>query len=109
MKTINLIRGRALNHRLFKSLCQVFGSEHSALLFHIEVRWLSRGRALTRFFELREEVKALPKERDFAYNLQKEMESQEYNQILAYLSDIFTRMNDPSVSIQGKSTNIRMP
>ena len=107
MKTINLIRGRALNHRLFKSLCQVFGSEHSALLFHIEVRWLSRGRALTRFFELREEVKALPKERD--YDRPKEMESQEYNQILAYMSDIFTRMNDPSVSIQGKSTNIRMP
>ena len=100
MKTINLIRGRALNHRLFKSLCQVFGSEHSALLFHIEVRWLSRGRALTRFFELREEVKALLKVRD--YDLPKEMESQEVNQMLDYLSEIFTRMNDLNVSTEGK-------
>ena len=75
VKTINLIRGRALNHRLFKSLCQDYGSEHSVLLFHTEVRWLSRGRALTRFFELRKEVKVFLKERD--YDIIKEMESKE--------------------------------
>ena len=100
MKTINLIRGRALNHHLFKLLCQDFGSEHLVLLFHAEVCWLSRGRALTCFFEWRE-VKALLKECD--YNLPKEMESQEFNQMLAYLSDVFTRKN---VSMQGKSINI---
>ena len=104
VKAINWIRGRALNHRLFKSLCQDYGSEHSVLLFHTEVRWLSRGRALTRFFELRKEVKALLKERD--YDHAKEMESKEFNQILAYLSDIFSRMNDLSVSMQGKNINI---
>ncbi|XP_076328759.1 protein FAM200C-like [Tachypleus tridentatus] len=58
LKTIN-----RLNHRLFKSLCKDFGSEHSVLLFHTEIRWLSRGRALTRFFDLREEVKTFLKER----------------------------------------------
>lgn len=104
VKTINWIRGRALYHRLFKSLCQDFGSEHSVLLFHTEVRWLSRGRALTRFFELREEAKALLKERD--NDLSKEMESKEFNQMLAYLGDIFSRMNDLSVSMQGKNVNI---
>ena len=36
-KTINLIRSRALNRRLFKSLCQDFGSEHLVLLFQAEV------------------------------------------------------------------------
>ena len=71
MKTINLIRGRALNHRLFKSLCQDYGSEHSVLLFHTEVRWLSRGRALTRFFEFRKEVKIFSKKRE--YDIIKEM------------------------------------
>ena len=34
------------------------------------------------------------------------MESQEFNQMLAYLSDIFTRMNDLSVSMQGKNISI---
>ena len=101
VKTINLIRGRALNHCLFKSLCQNFVSEHLVLLFHAEVRWLSRERAFTWFFEWREEVKALPKECD--YNLPKEMESQKFNQMLAYLSNFFIRK---SVSMQGKRINI---
>ena len=78
VKTINLIRGRALNHRLFKSFGQDFGSEYLVLLFHVEIHWLSRGRALTCFFQWREEVKALLKECD--YNIPKEMESQEFNQ-----------------------------
>ena len=104
MKTINLIRGRALNHRLFKSLCQYYGSEHSVLLFHTEVCWLSRGRALTRFFELRNEVKDFLKERD--YGIIKEMESKELNQILAYLSDLFSCLNNTSVSLQGINVNI---
>ena len=56
------------------------------------------------FFELREEVKALLKELD--YDLPKQMEPQEFNQMLGYLSDIFTRMNDLSVSIRGKHVNI---
>ena len=45
MKTINWIRGCALNLRLFKLLCQGYGSEHSVILFHTEVCWLSCGRA----------------------------------------------------------------
>ncbi|XP_076329566.1 protein FAM200C-like [Tachypleus tridentatus] len=104
VKIINWIKGRALNHCLFKSLCKDFGSEHSVLLFHTKVRWLSRGRALMRFFELQEEVKTFLKERD--YDLPEEIESQEFNQMLAYLSDIFTRMSGLSVSLQGKNINI---
>ena len=59
---------------------------------------------LGNFFELREEVKALLKKRD--YDLSKKIESQEFNQILAYLSDIFTRMNDLSFSMQEKNISI---
>ena len=101
VKTINLIRGRAMNHHLFKSISQDFGSEHLALLFHADIRWLSCGRALTYFFEWREEVKALLKECD--YNLSTKMEAQEFNQMLAYLNDVFFCK---SVSMQGKSINI---
>lgn len=36
--------------------CEEIGAEHTVLLFHTEVRWLSRGRTLTRSFEMREEI-----------------------------------------------------
>ena len=38
--------------------------------------------------------------------LLEELQSQEFNPILAYLSEIFTRMNNLSLSFQGKNMNI---
>ena len=49
---VNFIRGRATNHRLFKRLCEETGTEHTDLLFHTNVRWLSRGKVFNRLFEL---------------------------------------------------------
>ena len=46
VKTVNFIKRNALNTRLFSSLCQDLGSEHSSLLYHSEVRWLSSGAVL---------------------------------------------------------------
>ena len=40
--TVNFIRGRAVNSRLFKAFCDDLGKEHQYVLFRIEVRWLLR-------------------------------------------------------------------
>jgi hypothetical protein len=56
VKTVNLIKAHPLQSRLFKVLCEEMGSEHTALLFHTEARWLSQGNVLNRIFELRNEV-----------------------------------------------------
>uniref|UniRef100_A0A8C4RV02 Uncharacterized protein n=1 Tax=Erpetoichthys calabaricus TaxID=27687 RepID=A0A8C4RV02_ERPCA len=56
VKIINYIKSRPLNERLFRQLCQEIGSDHKTLLFHIEVRWLSRRKVLMRIFELCDEV-----------------------------------------------------
>jgi len=57
IKIVNHIRHKELNSRLFESLCEEMGSQYTHLLLHAEVRWLSRGKILTRLFTLHEEVK----------------------------------------------------
>ncbi|XP_060782686.1 zinc finger BED domain-containing protein 5-like [Neoarius graeffei] len=54
VKTVNFIKARPMNARLFHVLCEEMGSEHVQLLLHTEVRWLSRGKVLSRLFELPE-------------------------------------------------------
>ncbi|KAK8374323.1 hypothetical protein O3P69_018665 [Scylla paramamosain] len=46
-----------LNSRQFKELLNDLASEYGDLVYHCEVRWLSRGKMLMRFYELRDEVK----------------------------------------------------
>ena len=42
VKTINFIRFRGLNYRQFTSFLEDMDSEYGELLYHTEVRWLSR-------------------------------------------------------------------
>ena len=42
--------------RIFSLLCNEMVSKHQSLLFHISVRWVSRGKVLARLFELRHEI-----------------------------------------------------
>ena len=54
VKVINHIKAHALSLRLFKQLCQEMDAEHRRLLLHIEIRWLSQVKSLSRVFEIRE-------------------------------------------------------
>ena len=104
VKIVNYIRGRALHSRLFEALCDSMGSQHRHLLFHAEVRWLSRGHVFTRLFELREEVEIFLHERKSS--LENLLTDEMWKAKLAYLADIFSRLNDLNISLQGNHTNI---
>ncbi|CAG9562242.1 unnamed protein product [Danaus chrysippus] len=104
VKIINFIRARALNHRLFKKLCQEMGSEHEVLLYYTEVRWLSRGQVLKRLFELREEVLLFLKNKE--NSLYEYLEREDFVEGLAYLADIFTHLNEINLSLQGFAVTI---
>ena len=40
--TVNYIKTRPVKARIFSALCEEMGSDHTAVLFHSESRWLSR-------------------------------------------------------------------
>ena len=104
IECVNFIRARALNHRLFKVLCDKMGSEHTALLYHTDNRWLSRGLVLSRVFELCEEIKTFLRERKSP--LSKHFDDNKFMGALAYLTDIFSSLNQLNMQMQGKSITI---
>ncbi|KAK2706409.1 hypothetical protein QYM36_016453 [Artemia franciscana] len=103
VKVINFIKARPLNSRMFKLLCQEMGSKHQHLLLHTEVRWLSRGKILNRLFELRQEVHMFLLEQKSAFSSL--FENQDWVCRLAYLADIFDKLNDLNLSMQGFRTD----
>ena len=52
----NYLRARALKHRTFRAFLEEVDAEYKDLVYHTEMRWLSRGRVLRRFVALKEEV-----------------------------------------------------
>jgi hypothetical protein len=56
IKMVNCIKRRSLQSRLFAALCSAMEAVHTQLLLRTEVMWLSRGRVLSRFCELPEEL-----------------------------------------------------
>lgn len=104
VKIVNFIKSRSTNSRLFKALCEEMMSHHSALLFHTEVRWLSRGKVLTRLFELRYEVQLFFEAHPF--QLGSKLHDSNWLSALAYLSDIFQQLNKLNLALQNNSITI---
>ncbi len=85
----NYIKSRPLQARLFSLLCEEMGSEHRQLLLHTKFYWLSRGRVLTRLFQLRDEVRKFLI--DSKFELADRLCDFDWLCKLAYLADIFSR------------------
>lgn len=67
IKVVNHIKRSAKNSRCFSKLCKDLGSEHMQVLYHSEVRWLSRGKVLSRFYELKTEIATFLSENNSPY------------------------------------------
>jgi zinc finger BED domain-containing protein 5/7/8/9 len=51
VQTINFVKANAKHSRIFAAVCDDMGADHSSLLLHTEVRWLSRGKKKYNFCE----------------------------------------------------------
>nr|XP_055055877.1 zinc finger BED domain-containing protein 5-like [Misgurnus anguillicaudatus] len=101
---VNFVKSRPLKSRLFAKLCTEMGAAHDRLLFHSEVRWLSRGKVLERVFKLRHELQDFLKQHK--PDLALLFSDQQWMAKLAYLADIFTNLNGLNLSLQGSYSTI---
>lgn len=99
VKTVNIIRVRALYHREFQTFLTDVDAEYGDLLYHSEVRWLSRGSVLRRFYSLRSEIDQFLKEKDRPLH---ELSDPLWLADLAFLVDLTEHLNTLNKNLQGK-------
>uniref|UniRef100_A0A8C6SPZ2 Uncharacterized protein n=1 Tax=Neogobius melanostomus TaxID=47308 RepID=A0A8C6SPZ2_9GOBI len=104
VKAINFIKNSAVNSRCFAKLCEDIEADYVQLLYHSEVRWLSRGLVLNRLYELKNEVCCFLKEKKSP--LAQHFTNTDFILKLAYLCDIFSHLNQLNTSLQGRNSNI---
>ncbi|XP_075684349.1 protein FAM200C-like [Rhinoderma darwinii] len=101
---VNYVRNSALRHRIFSKLCKEMGSEFEVLLYHSNVRWLSRGQVLNRVFAVRVELALFLQEHQHRHA--DCLKNSEFILILAYIADIFAALNHLNQQMQGGGVNI---
>lgn len=101
---VNFIKSNALNFRLFSELCKESYSDFETLLFHSNVRWLSKGKVLKRVFILREEMQ------QFLQDAKPEMHAKfsdvRFLVCLSFLVDIFDSVNSVNLALQGNEITV---
>ncbi|KAL1229373.1 Uncharacterized protein TSPI_04608 [Trichinella spiralis] len=105
VEVVNYVKNSALNTRLFAALCESLNADHMALLYHTEVRWLSKGNMLGRIYELREAVAEFLEQRG-RRTMCRAFKSEHFQLSLAYLADTFEALNLLDLKLQGANANV---
>jgi hypothetical protein len=98
VRCVNYLKRHGLNSRQFKEFLADMDAEYRDVSYYCEVRWLSRGNMINRFWYLREEIK-----------LFMEMKGEEVPQLcdqkwlcdLAFVVDITSHLNTSNLNLQG--------
>jgi len=105
MQLINYLKSHSsLRHRQLKQFLLDLNSQYSDLLTHNDVRWLSKGQSMNRFWQLKDPVK------DFLRTINSgaaqshldDITSDDFMTKTAFLTDLFGHMNALNKKLQGK-------
>ncbi|XP_014404013.1 PREDICTED: general transcription factor II-I repeat domain-containing protein 2B isoform X3 [Myotis brandtii] len=100
VNSVNWICSRGLNHSEFTTLLYELDCQYGSLLYYTEIKWLSRGLVLKRFFESLEEIDSFMSSRGKPLP---QLSSQDWVRDLAFLVDMTMHLNTLSLSLQGHS------
>ncbi len=106
-KLTNLIRcgNRALSHRKFTAFLDEVSAAYGDLLMHTDIRWMSRGKCLERFFALRNEIPLFLEDNvklDTSYYCCK-LRNPEFLCDMAFLTDMTVHLNNLNTHLQGRA------
>ncbi|XP_019777579.2 general transcription factor II-I repeat domain-containing protein 2 isoform X3 [Tursiops truncatus] len=100
VNAVNWICSRGLNHSEFTTLLYELDSQYGSLLYYTEIKWLSRGLVLKRFFDSLEEIDSFMSSRGKPLP---QLSSQDWIKDLAFLVDMTMHLNTLNISLQGHS------
>uniref|UniRef100_A0A3B1K1Z5 SPIN-DOC-like zinc-finger domain-containing protein n=1 Tax=Astyanax mexicanus TaxID=7994 RepID=A0A3B1K1Z5_ASTMX len=109
MKIINFLRASSsCQHRMLREFLKETDANSDDLLLHNNVRWLSKGRVLERFWSIRREVTAFLEklESQKAANFSVFLNDEKNMGIIAFLADIMSHLNGLNLQLQGKNNSI---
>ncbi|XP_073702034.1 SCAN domain-containing protein 3-like [Garra rufa] len=109
MKLVNYLRASsALQHRLLRAFLTEVNAAYDDLLLHNNVRWLSKGRVLERFWAIRKDL-------EMFLSQQKNVKASHYLDFLrdndtmeavAFLVDITSHLNELNLKLQGQGNTV---
>ncbi|CAK1597303.1 unnamed protein product [Parnassius mnemosyne] len=99
VSTVNYIRKNGLTHRQFQQFLSDTEANHRDVVYYSEVRWLSRGAVLKRFFDLRKEINTFMNEKGKSIP---ELTDTQWLIDLGFLTDVTHELNTLNVRLQGK-------
>ncbi|KAL4125972.1 hypothetical protein QTP88_010204 [Uroleucon formosanum] len=105
VRIVNYIKEKSLKSRIFAEICNSMDAGFTNLLYHTEVRWLSRGKVLARLYELKEELLLFFMEEENE-EFTSFLEDHDWISKFAYLADIFQHLNLVNSSLQGPLENV---
>ncbi|XP_070171334.1 protein FAM200C-like [Polyergus mexicanus] len=108
-KIINAIKGghKFLNHRKFQSFLEEHNAIYRDIPLHSEVRWLSAGKCLEKFFAIRKEIFLFLQEMSINYDEFKSFfEDLDFLSELAVITDLTSHLNNLNLKLQKANQTI---